>query len=178
MWIDLVFLVVIIVAVVKGAMRGIVLAIFSFVGWFIGLAAALKLSAVVAGYLQEHTSIDAKWLPLLSFLLVFVLVVMLVQWAGKALEGVLDITLLGWVNKLGGALLYAGMYTLIFSIILFYTDKMHFISADTLAASKVYAATAGLAPAIVEGIGTLIPALKDVFHQLEDFFEDTGKRLS
>lgn len=178
MWIDLLFLVVIIAAVIKGAMRGIVLALFSFIGWFIGLAAALKLSAVVAVYLQEHTTINAKWLPLLSFLLVFVLVVMLVQWAGKALEGVLNLALLGWVNKLGGALLYVGMYTIIFSVILFYADKMGFINTQTLANSKVYAATAGLAPAIIEGVGALIPALKDTFHQLEDFFENTGKKLS
>ena len=59
MWIDIVFLVALIVAVVKGAMRGIVMALFSFAGWFIGLAAALKLSAVVAVYMQEHTGISA-----------------------------------------------------------------------------------------------------------------------
>lgn len=178
MWIDLLFLLIMIAAIIKGAIRGIVLALFSFIGWFIGLAAALKLSAVVAVYLQDHTNIDAKWLPLLSFLFVFVLVVMLVQWAGKALEGILNLTLLGWVNKLGGALLYAGMYTLIFSILLFYADKMHFINEDTLAASRVHAATAGLAPAIIEGIGALIPALKETFHQLEEFFENAGKKLS
>ncbi|MBX3257288.1 MAG: CvpA family protein [Chitinophagaceae bacterium] len=178
MWIDLLFLLVMIIAVIKGVMRGIVLALFSFVGWFIGLAAALKLSAVVAVYLQDHTSINATWLPLLSFLLVFVLVVLLVQWAGKALEGILKLALLGWVNKLGGALLYAGMYTLIFSVLLFYADKMGLINKETLAASKLYAITAGLAPAIIEGIGALIPALKETFHQLEDFFENAGKKLS
>ncbi|MBX2921751.1 MAG: CvpA family protein [Chitinophagaceae bacterium] len=178
MWVDLLFLLVLIVAVIKGAIRGIVLALFSFIGWFIGLAAALKLSAVVAVYLQDHTNIDARWLPLLSFLLVFVLVVLLVQWAGKALEGILKLSLLGWVNRLGGALLYAGIYTLIFSIILFYADKMHLINEDTLAASRVYKATAGLAPAIIEGIGALIPALKETFHQLEDFFETAGKKIS
>ena len=53
MWIDIVFLVALIVAVVKGAMRGIVMALFSFAGWFIGLAAALKLSAVVAVYIMN-----------------------------------------------------------------------------------------------------------------------------
>ncbi|MGN6494044.1 MAG: CvpA family protein [Agriterribacter sp.] len=178
MWVDLLFLVVMIVAIVKGAMRGIVLALFSFVGWFIGLAAALKLSALVAVYLQEHTNIDAKWLPLLSFLLIFILVVLLVQWAGKALEGVLNLALLGWVNRLGGALLYVGMYTLVFSVVLFYADKMNFINEETLANSRVYQATAGLAPAIIEGVSALIPALKDSFHQLEDFFEGVGKKLS
>lgn len=178
MWVDLLFLLVLIAAVIKGAMRGIVLALFSFIGWFIGLAAALKLSAVVAVYLQDHTNIDARWLPLLSFLLVFVLVVLLVQWAGKALEGILKLSLLGWVNRLGGALLYAGIYTLIFSIILFYADKMHLINEETLATSRVYKATAGLAPTLIEGIGALIPAVKETFHQLEDFFENAGKKLS
>ena len=57
MWIDIVFLVLVIVAVVKGIRRGIIMAIFSFAGWFIGIAAALKLSALAASYLQHHTGI-------------------------------------------------------------------------------------------------------------------------
>src|SRR5690606_34822781 len=136
MWIDIVFAIALIVAVVKGAVRGIVMALFSFAGWFIGLAAALKLSAVVAVYLQEHTDINARWLPLVAFVLVFVVVVLLVQWAGKAVENLFDFTLLGWVNRLGGALLYTGMYALLGSILLFYADKMHLISSETLSSSR------------------------------------------
>ena len=178
MWIDIVFVVALIIAVVKGAMRGIVMALFSFAGWFIGLAAALKLSAVVAVYLQEHTGINTRWLPLVAFVLVFVIVVLLVQWAGKAVENLFDFTLLGWVNRLGGALLYTGMYVLLGSILLFYADKMHLISSETLSNSRAYALTAGIAPALIEGLGSVIPAFKNTFHELQAFFDKVGKEFS
>jgi len=178
MWIDIVFAVALIIAVVKGAMRGIVMALFSFAGWFIGLAAALKLSAIVAVYMQDHTNINAQWLPLISFILVFVVVLLLVQLAGKAIENAFDFTLLGWVNRLGGALLYTGMYMLLGSILLFYADKMHLISPETLSNSRAYALTAGIAPALIEGLGAIIPAFKNTFQELQDFFDKVGETFS
>ncbi|HTN05648.1 CvpA family protein [Agriterribacter sp.] len=178
MWIDIVFLIILIISLVKGAMKGIVMALFSFAGWFIGLAAALKLSAVVAVYLQYHASINAKWLPLIAFILVFAIVVLLVQWAGKAIENIFNFTLLGWVNRLGGALLYAGMYVLVGSILLFYAEKMQLISPETLSSSRAYSLTAGLAPAVIEGLGTIIPAFKNTFRELQTFFDKMGKAFS
>jgi len=176
MWIDVVAFILLIIAVVKGIRRGIIMALFSFIGWFIGLAAALKLSAWVAVYLQNHTSINGKWLPLLSFILVFVAVVILVQLAGKALEGVFDLALLGWINKLGGALLYTGMYMLAFSVVLFYAEKMHLINEETLQGSKAYAILGGLGPSVIGAIGAIIPAFKNTFMQLGQFFENIGKQ--
>ncbi len=177
MWLDWLFLACLIAAVVKGMSKGIILALFSFVGWFIALAAALKLSSSVAVYLQHQTNWDGRWLPIVSFILVFVVVALLVQWAGKALESVLKLTMLGWVNKLGGALLYAGMITLVFSIILFYIDQMQLVSPTTLENSRIYTATAGLAPFVLDGIGAIIPAAKNIFQQLEDFFDKTNKHI-
>lgn len=178
MWIDIVFLVLLIAGMIKGAVRGIVMALFSFAGWFIGLAAALKLSAVVAVYMQEHTGISPRWLPLLSFVLVFAIVVLVVQWTGKAIENIFNFTLLGWVNRLGGGLLYAGMYILLGSIVLFYAEKMQLIRPETLSASHAHSLTAGLAPAIMEGLGALIPAFKNTFRDLQDFFDKAGKAFS
>lgn len=177
MWLDWLYLILLIVAVVKGSSKGIILALFSFIGWFIGLAAALKLSSSVAAYLQTHTNWDARWLPIISFIFVFVAVALLVQWAGKALEGVLKLAMLGWINKLGGALLYAGMVTLLFAVLLFYIDKMQLMHKSTLENSRVYNATSGIAPVIVENIGSVIPAVKNTFNQLEAFFEKTGEHI-
>ncbi len=178
MWIDIVFLVMLIAGLIKGAMRGIVMALFSFAGWIIGLAAALKLSAVVAVYMQEHTGINAKWLPLIAFILVFAIVALLVRWAGKAIENIFSFTLLGWVNRLGGALLYAGMYVLVGSILLFYAEKMQLISRETLLLSRAYSLTAGIAPAVLEGLGAIIPAFKNTFQELQTFFDKAAKAFS
>ncbi|PVD49840.1 colicin V production protein [Terrimonas sp.] len=178
MWLDIVFIIILIAAVIKGISRGIIMAIFSFIGWFIGLAAALKLSASLAAYLQDHTAINSKWLPLLSFIIVFVIAVLLVQLAGKAVEKIFTISLLGWVNKLGGALLYAAMYTLAFSIILFFAEKMHLISEATASSSRVYGMLSGLGPSVIEAIGTIMPFIKNSFHELEKYFENAGKKRS
>lgn len=164
--------------VIQGARRGLIIALFSFIGWFIGLAAAVKLSSILAAYLQNSTNINVKWLPFLSFILVFVVVILLVQLAGKAIENLFDITLLGWVNRLGGALLYTGMYTLLFSIILFYADKMHLVNSDSLMESRAYSMIGGLAPLVIEGLGNLIPVFKNTFHELEIFFENIGKKIN
>lgn len=172
MWIDIVFLVLIIVAAVKGIRRGVIMAIFSFAGWFIGIAAALKLSAWVASYLQHHTGIGARWLPLFAFILVFATTVLLVQLAGKAVEGVFSISLIGWVNRLGGALLYTAMYTLAFSVILFYLEKMNVIGPAAIEESRAYAMIGGLGPSVIEAVGAVIPFFKDTFHELEHFFEN------
>lgn len=176
MWIDIAFLLIIIIATVKGIRKGIIMAIFTFIGWFIGIAAALKLSAFVATYLQHHTDIGVKWLPLLAFLLVFVTVILLVQLAGKSVEGVFNISLLGWVNRLGGALLYTAIYTLAFSVVLFYLEKMNIISAKTIDESRAYAMIGGLGPSVIEVVGSVIPFFKNMFHELEQFFETLGKQ--
>lgn len=171
MWIDIIFMLLLVAGLVKGAMRGIIMAIFSFAGWIIGLAAALKLSATVAVYIQSHTSISGKLLPLIAFLLVFSIVAFLVRRAGGLVENLFDLTLLGWVNRLGGALLYAGMYIFVGSILLFFAAKIGWVSPVTLAASRTHAITAGLAPAIMGVIGSFIPAFKNTFQELQAFFD-------
>lgn len=174
MWLDILFLIVLIIAVIKGISRGIIMALFSFIGWFIGLAAALKLSASLAAYLQNHTDINSKWLPFLSFIMVFVVVVLIINLAGKAVEQLFSMSLLGWVNKIGGALLYTAMYTLAFSIVLFYAEKMNLISPDTAAASKAYSIIGGLGPSVIESVGSVLPFIKNAFHDLERYFESFG----
>ena len=53
MIIDLIFAVVIVLAIFKGYQRGLIVGLFSLVAVIIGLAAAMKLSAVVAKYIGE-----------------------------------------------------------------------------------------------------------------------------
>src|SRR5256885_793509 len=84
----------------KGLRKGLIIAVFSLLGFFIGLTAALKLSSVVADYIGTITNITQRWLPFIAFILVFIIVVFLVRLGAKMLEKVLQIAMLGWLNKL------------------------------------------------------------------------------
>jgi membrane protein required for colicin V production len=102
------------------------LALFSIIALIIGLAAALKLSTLVASWLSGNSSIASKWIPFVSFALVFIGIVMLVNWTGQIIQKTIETLLLGWANKIGGILLYLVLYTIIFSILLFYGIQLHF----------------------------------------------------
>ena len=82
---------VIVVAAIKGIQRGFIVAIFSIVAIIIGLAAAMKLSTVVAEHLSDSVNISAKWLPLVSFLLVFLGVVLLVRLIANVIQKTVEI---------------------------------------------------------------------------------------
>ena len=85
--------------------------------------------------------------------------------------------LLGWANRLGGVLLYLILYTIIFSVFLFYADKIKIFEKPAIQSSKVYPIVAPLGPKVIDGFGKLIPMFKDTFAQLESFFETVSNKI-
>src|ERR1700749_4371904 len=99
MWIDVLFLLFMLLAVFKGLRKGFLLAVFSAVAFIAGLTAAVKLSAAVAGYLKGSVHVSARWLPVLAFIGVFLVVLLLVRGGAKLIEAAVDLAMMGWLNK-------------------------------------------------------------------------------
>ena len=169
MQIDIIFLVLIALACFKGLRRGLIMAIFSMLGFFIGLAVALKFSAFAATKISVYTG-DAKWLPFISFVVVLIAVNIIVRLAGRLIEKSFQVVMLGWANRLAGALLYVFMYSIVYSIFLFYAVQIHFIKPETISSSIVYPYLQPLGPAIIGSLGTVIPWFKNTIGELEKFF--------
>jgi membrane protein required for colicin V production len=172
MFIDIVCLVLLVYAVFKGWRNGLVVAIFSFLAFVIGLAAALKLSTVAAAYIGRHTNISERWLPFLAFAAVFLIVVLLIRLGAKAIEGFLQVAMLGWANRLGGVILYCLLYLFVFSVILFYADQLHLIKPDTMETSVAYPYLHPLGPKIIDAFAYILPWFKNMFAELTQFFQD------
>ena len=177
MILDIVVAIIIILAVIKGYRQGLIVALFSVIAFIIGLAAALKLSVVVAGYIGQTVKISDKWLPIISFAFVFLIVVLLVRLGAKFIQRTVEFAMLGWLNRLGGILLYAGLYILIFSILIFYADQLGFIKPETKSGSVTYAYIQPWGPKLMEGLGKIIPIFKGMFSDLEDFFDGVSKQV-
>jgi membrane protein required for colicin V production len=175
--IDILFAIMMIVAIFKGYRKGLIIAAFSIIAFIIGLAAALKLSAVVAAYLQQNISVSTKWLPFLSFALVFFAVVLLVNWGGKLIEKTVEMALLGWANKIGGILLFAALYTIIYSIFLFYAIKINLFDKETIVQSVAYPFVKPWGPVVIDSFGSIIPIFKNTFAQLEQFFQGISDKV-
>ncbi|HWK02326.1 MAG TPA: CvpA family protein [Puia sp.] len=178
MWIDVLLLLFIVLAVFKGLRQGFLLAVFSAVAFIVGLAAAVKLSAALAGYLKDSVHVSTRWLPVLAFIAVFLGVVLLVRGGARLLEAAVDLAMMGWLNKLAGVLLYALVYTIILSVLLFYAVQVHLISGSTLSSSVTYPFIRPWGPVVIDGFGKFVPFFKGMFVQLEDFFGRQINRLS
>ncbi|MBS1596641.1 MAG: CvpA family protein [Bacteroidetes bacterium] len=178
MIIDIIFIILMLVAVFRGMRRGLLVAIFSVIACIAGLAAAIKLSAVVADHLRADAHIHSKWLPIIAFILVFVAVVVLVRWIANLIETALDFAMLGWLNKIGGVILYVSLFIAVYSIVLFYGTHAHIISKETISSSKVYSFVEPWGPAIIDGVGAIVPLFKNMFKELEDFFSDMARKAA
>lgn len=176
MIIDVVFIIVMIVAIFKGFSKGFIVGIFSLLAFVIGLAAALKLSAVVAMYLEGKGMHASKWLPLLSFFLVFIVVILLVNLGAKIIKKTVQLAMLGWLDGLLGVILYMIIYTIIFSTVLFFADKMYLMKPQTIEDSYTYKYVSPWGPMVINNLGKVIPLFKDLFYQLEDFFDSLSKK--
>lgn len=177
MVLDLVFAIVLILAILKGYQRGLIVGLFSLVAVIIGLAAALKLSTAVAGYIGSAVKVSEEWLPLLSFAVVFLFVILLIRLGAKAIENAVEVALLGWVNKLGGIILYTAIYTIVFSVLLFYAEQMKLLQPATIESSLTYSYVQPWGPKAINGFGTLIPVFKDMFTDLEQFFSGVAAKI-
>ena len=157
-------------AIIKGWRRGLIVAVFSIIAFIAGIAAAMKLSVLVADYLKDSVNVSKQWLPVLSFALVFILVVLLVRLGANLIERTVEMALLGWVNKLGGILLYVTLYTFMYSVMLFYAQQLQLVKETTIANSVTWPWLQPVGPWVIDGLGSLIPLFKDMFARLQEFF--------
>lgn len=175
MFIDFLLVVLLVNALFKGYTKGLIVALFSSAAIFIGIIAATKLSAMVGNYLKANETLNNAWLPFLSFALVMIGVIFLVRLLAKMVQKTAEYALLGWVNKVGGILLFAIIYTTLLSVCIFYLEKVQLISQATIQASVSYTYIQSWGPKAVDAIGYVIPVFKNLFVQLNDFFSAVGK---
>ena len=81
-------------------------------------------------------------------------------------------------DKIGGILLYAIIYTIIFSVILFFAEKTFLVKPETIAASSVHDYVAPWGPKVINNLGKIIPVFKDLFTQLQGFFGNMGNKFA
>ncbi len=178
MVLDLIFAVIIVLAIIKGWQRGLIVGVFSLVAIIIGLAAAMKLSTVVANYLGKSVKISEQWLPVISFAIVFLIVVLLVRWGAKAIQKIAESVMLGWVNRIGGVIFYCVIYITVFSVLLFYAEQLKIIKPATKEKSVTYSFVQPWGPKAINGVGTVVPLFKNMFADLEEFFGDVSQKIS
>jgi membrane protein required for colicin V production len=177
MLLDVIYILLLVFAIIRGFRRGLIVGVFSFVAIIVGLAAAIKLSAVVAGYIAPAVKVSDKWLPVLSFIAVFIVVVILIRLGANLLQKAAEASSLGWVNRLGGILFYVIISTIVYSIFIFYAEKTGVVGEAGISQSISYRFVRPWGPRVIDALGSLIPVFKNMFMQLEQFFGGMAQEI-
>lgn len=171
MLIDIGFLLFIAFGFWRGFTRGIIVAIFSFLAWSIGLLGALKFSSWGAFFLRDHMGIKSDYNPIISFVLIMIVIALIIYFMGKVLEKMIQVVQMGWLNKTLGGLLKASIYFLMYCVIIWLFNKAGSISPESKAQSKLFDYIVAVAPAVFDWLGRNVPAMQGLLQDINRYYD-------
>lgn len=115
---DIILLGVIGLGLVRGFMKGFFVEIASVIALIAGVYGAIHFSNYAETFIDENSQWDEKTINIVAFAVTFLIIVLAIALAGKALTKLADFAALGIVNKLLGALFGAIKLALILSVVL------------------------------------------------------------
>ncbi len=178
MILDVIGIILIILFFIRGYMRGIIVAAFSVLAILLGILCSLKLSQALSAWLLEKGYVSSGWVQVLSYVVLFIGVVLLVRLLAKLVQKAVEGMMPGIVNKLIGGLLYAFLGAVLWSSFLWLGNQMHIITPSTIAASNTYSWLSRLAPWFFEQAGKVLPFVRDTFSKLEHFFDTVNQKAT
>ncbi|GAA4895994.1 CvpA family protein [Flaviramulus aquimarinus] len=150
--IDIVLGASILFGLVRGLMKGLFVEVASLVALVAGVYGAIHFSDFAADFLQTKTEWNEKTINITAFAITFVIIVLAIGLAGKALTKLADFAALGIINKLAGSVFGALKIALILSVVLNVFDKLNntisLLEDDTKQESILYKPVKSLVPMI------------------------------
>ncbi len=141
---------------INGFIKGLFVEIASLLALVLGVYGAIHFSVFAANLLQSRFDWSEKTINITAFAITFVIIVLAISLAGKALTKIADFAALGIINKLLGGVFGALKIGLILSVVLIVFDKMNrtlpFVDESELEDSVLYKPVKSLAPTIFPSI--------------------------
>lgn len=155
-YIDIILCIPIVWGLYKGFTKGLIVEAATFVAFGLGVWGGIHFSDLIAAKLKEGFSWDSPYLPIISFAVTFLAIVILIYFIAKMIQRMVEGMALSAVNKIGGAVFGALKFAMVMSVAIFVIDALEesypMISFKTKEESLLYKPVGKIAP-------TLIPAL-------------------
>jgi membrane protein required for colicin V production len=150
--IDIVLIVLLLLGLIRGAMKGLFVEIASLLALLLGVYGALHFSNYAADFLKGKVDWSSQAITVTAFAMTFVITVLAISLAGKALTKLADFAALGILNKLLGAIFGALKIGLVLSFVLIILSKINtalpILTDKQIENSKFYKPVKSLAPSL------------------------------
>jgi membrane protein required for colicin V production len=167
--IDLIVLIPIAFGAYRGFTKGLLMELVTLLALILATIISFKFLhqgiELITPYIGKNESI----IPLVAFLLIFVIVVVGITLLGKTFKTILEMTILGSFDKIAGAIVGALKWAYGFSIILWLMESAGVGMPDDLVASSVvYPYFVAYGPKLIEIVSYLIPYFKELIASIKE----------
>lgn len=157
---DIILLLCLVWAVVQGLRKGFITQVIAIISIVFGVWASARFTNVVCAWLAQWISGSEQVLKVVAFTLILVVVFLVLAALGKALEGIIRLVMLGWLNKLLGVvfsllkcLLILGLIILAFNSL---NSTIQLVKPEYLADSVLYGPIRDLANSVFPYVKEMI----------------------
>ena len=145
---DIVLLLCFIPGIIRGLSKGFLEQALALAGIVVSVWAAFRFSSLVCTWLQPYLEVSETILNVVAFALILIAVSLGVLLLARLLTKVVEMAMLGWLNKALGLLLAVAVNALVVGvvIVLFDTINVHtqLVKPETLDSSVLYTALKNL----------------------------------
>lgn len=147
---DILFILIFLWAAYKGFTKGFILQAATLAALILGIWGSIKFSGYVAVVIMEKMEYHGEFVPLISFAITFIGIVVAIHFLAKLIEKLLEMIALSFVNRIFGILFNLIKYALIISAILVVINgidrKIQFLPQKQVNESHLYIPLSALAP--------------------------------
>ena len=159
-WLDIVILVPIAINAFVGFGKGLIKMVFTLIGVILGVVLAGQFYDTVGSWFGFFGNEDIA--NILGFILILGVVMVIAEILARLVRGIVTVTLLGWVDRLGGAVLGAFIGVIFISAGLAIWAK--FFGSDAISESAIASFLLDKFPLILGLLPAEFDSIKDFFH--------------
>lgn len=150
----------------RGYKNGFLMGLISLLAIVLGIFGGFKLMGEGMLFLQKEFNADTSVLPYLSFLLIFILIVVAVNIVGKLMKASIDKSFLGTIDTTMGAILGVFKWLFMMSVILWIMASLEVSPGeDWVADSLLYPYASLFATELAGWMSGFVPFFKETFKQ-------------
>jgi membrane protein required for colicin V production len=158
--IDIIIACILLFGLVVGFKRGLFVEITSLVGLILGVYGAIYFSYFLSNFLKSRVSWDPSVIQIIAFAGTFLIIVIALVTLGKALTTIAETIMLGFFNKILGAIFGVLKFALILSIVLIifgeFNKTLKFMNRSKSEDSVLYEPVKNFAPLIFPKLVSMV----------------------
>lgn len=153
---------------VMGFRKGLLLEIVGILAFVLGIIGGFKLMELGMTYLDDYFEDFDHLLPFISFLIIFLAILLLVNLVGKAVKKMVDMTLLGGVDKFAGAIVGLAKWAIGLSLVLWLTQNFGIVLPGQDEDLVLYPYLAELGPNLIKSMSVILPFAEEMIESIKE----------